>query len=172
MSPPGTLSTICSPTGHTQRPFLQEAFPGWPLSLCDIPSPSDLGSLGLTVQLCQPARLLGQDGKLSLEGLSRTLRFIFIPRHRPRREASSHRGASLGATPPRPLSMRPLPTPQSPCGGARTLEGRTAVRAAVYGTSSDLSVLSTCPMTSSEGQWGEQRTRSQAAAYSHAPHRL
>lgn len=30
----------------------------------------------------------------------------------------------------------------------------------MYGTSSDLSVLRTCPMTSSEGQQGEQRLRS------------
>ena len=43
------------------------------------------------------------------------------------------------------------------------------MRAAVYGTSSDLSTLSTCPMTSSEEQRGEQRSKSQAATHGHAP---
>lgn len=45
------------------------------------------------------------------------------------------------------------------------------MRAAVYGTSSDLSTLSTCPMTSSEEQrGGGQRSKSQAAARGHACH--
>lgn len=77
---------------------------------------------------------------------------MFVPRDTGPGEKMAPTEANQSHSPSRPTHhVASAHTSQSPCGTAHTLEGRTAVSAAVYGTSSDLSMLSTCPMISSEG---------------------